>query len=451
LNPDPKIVPFITLTSLELLRNLYYSRNFLYYKIYPELMYDPPGIADDLNTELLTKWNDLIELNYQNLSSSSGSRFFKLDHEVVENPSNAPILWFGDPAEPNFCMGPVTAQQLSDWDYRGRNNLHNEYIEYSIVNKRGSDGELRPKRVQITTELREYWMCIAKYDPDRLRRMIESIMGVQPSWQELYGVSDPFSLTESKREMEFSRLVAGNGKDLQPAGSINTDNALFMTHPINGLDDLLYIVMFGARPFAARNDEGGIQMATREQIFRSYGVEHLACRHADPAAAMGAYGAVFNGRDVAFANPLGMYMQSINTNAFLYNEQPIPQSWIGFSRGQGATNDHPSTWQRLEIGPPDSESVFLDDIRVSIGGSDTPLTGGYQIVQQIEVGPLIIVGEETQIDNSEYVNLDSSVDPILCHQAEVCNMISDLKNQYDLAHRSIATPVKVGPRRLGRR
>jgi hypothetical protein len=70
-----------------------------------------------------------------------------------------------------------------------------------------------------------------------------------------------------------------------------------MNHQINGLD-LLYIVMFGSKPYTVVIN-GNIQQATKEQIFS---VENtvLAYRHADPAAAMGSYGAVFNGRHVDY-------------------------------------------------------------------------------------------------------------------------------------------------------
>ena len=56
--------------------------------------------------------------------------------------------------------------------------------------------------------------------------------------------------------------------------------------------------MFGSKPYAVVI-VGNIQQATKEQIFS---VENtvLASRRIDPAAAMGAYGAVFNGRHVDY-------------------------------------------------------------------------------------------------------------------------------------------------------
>jgi hypothetical protein len=156
---------------------------------------------------------------------------------------------------------------------------------------------MRPKRVQVTTELREYWVCVAMHDPVALRALTKNVLGLEPAWEDLYGVGDPLALSVDQRKLAFSTFVAGHGNDrelenlgvpAQPVGELNTDNALFMTHPINGLDDLLYIVLFGAKPYA-RGDVADPQPATREQIFREFDVEHLACRHADPAAAMGAH------------------------------------------------------------------------------------------------------------------------------------------------------------------
>jgi len=87
--------------------------------------------------------------------------------------------------------------------------------------------------------------------------------------------------------MVMMALVAA-GVPAQPTGRLNTDNALFMTHPINGLDDLLHRHVW-CKTYASRT-ANGLEQATREQLFREFSVQHLACRHADPNAALGALG-----------------------------------------------------------------------------------------------------------------------------------------------------------------
>jgi hypothetical protein len=224
-------------------------------------------------------------------------------------------------------------------------------------------------------------------------------------------------------------------------GRLNTDNALFMTHPINGLDDLLYIVLFGARPYA-RGDVGDLQPATREQIFREFGVEQLACRHADPAAAMGAHGAAFDGRTVAFADPLGMYISSFSEDVFVVQDNPVPEAWIRWGRGR-----EEGFYQRLEFGPDDDDPAFLDDISVAVGASEEPLRGGFQLLQQLEVGPRVIVGEPSQVADEDYVFLSASDAPIPCHKASICTYIEALKEEFDNEQRL----VRVAPRIMGRR
>ena len=154
-------------------------------------MYDVPGRSDQLSSDLIKKWNEVIQYYYDDLKSNYGSRFFSLDPTSLPNSVQGTISWFADPAEPKFCIGEEVAQQLSDWGVRGRQELHNEYCEYRIIEKPDSNGRMRPKRVQVTTELREYWICIAMYDPNKLREMAKTIIGFEPTWKDLYGDDDP--------------------------------------------------------------------------------------------------------------------------------------------------------------------------------------------------------------------------------------------------------------------
>lgn len=219
-------------------------------------------------------------------------------------------------------------------------------------------GNLRPKRVQVTTELPEYYQVLAEEDPDLLRDIVtETLGGEPPRWEELYGpaVANPKLLSPAQRRVAFARQMTGHGghRDLQnadvpaaPAGSLNAVNTLFMAHPINGLDDLLYIVMFGAKPYARRTDTGALAAAVRDQIFRQdLALAALACRNADPAAAMAAAGAAFEGRTVSFADALGMYIHAFTSEVFQFQGGPVPDPWIRLSRGRQGLH------QRLEFGP----------------------------------------------------------------------------------------------------
>lgn len=414
------------------------------------MSYAVPGRADELPDELVELWNDTIAAAYESQADSLKSRFFSLDPAALSRPAQTDaVKWPGDPAEPSFCIDDATAQLLSDWGREGRHALHNEYCEYAVLRRRDATGRLRPKRVEVTTELREYWSAIAARDPERVRAMAAESLGREPAWEELFGVPDPLGLGESEREVAFGHTVAGHGNHAhlqqagvpaQPTGALNTDGALFMTHPINGLDDLLYIVLFGAKPYAIATDDGGRRQADRDDIFAASGVEHLACRHADPAAALGAYGAAFAGKQVAFADPLGMYLREPNLGVFAYRDDALPEDWVRFGRGE------PGMHQRLVFGPPDDHEAFLDDITVAVGASERPLTGGFQLVRQLDVGPLVLVGEGEPVADSEWELIDAIAAPITCSSADVCATIRDLERRHRAqqggreAPRSMPTP-----------
>jgi hypothetical protein len=402
--------------------------------------YDTPGRVDQLPDALLDRWNQTIQENYDALAGQFGSRFFSID-PALPDATPAQVDWFADPAEPAVCVTEEVAQQLCDWGPRGRHGVQDEYCEFATIRQTDSSGQLRAKRVELTTELAEYWTCLAMADPEQTRSLASSVLGIEVSPSDLYG-GDPDSMDEGARRIAFARQMAGHGNhaDLEkakvradPVGRLNQDRALFMSHAINGLDDLIYIVLFGAKPYAGKEDDGTRRQASRDEIFRQYDVEYLACRHADPTAAMAACGAAFAGLKVAFADPLGMYIQAFQRDALLYEGNPVPDDWVQLSRGSEGM------YQRLVVGPPDDHDAYLDDIAVASGAAERPLTGGYQLLKLTSVGPLVVAAKTDPVAEDEYVDLPA-VDPIGCHEADFCQAISRLKEAYDAAHGAIASP-----------
>jgi hypothetical protein len=375
------------------------------------------------------------------LEAGHVTRFFSIDVDGFVDPAIVDsVSWAGDPAEPGHCaaVDAATVKALSDWGFEGRHALQNEYCEYAVVQGTDASGKLRPKRVQITTELREYWTCIAVHDPDRVRDLAATTLERDVQFSELYG-ADPATLNPQQRETEFSRLVAGNGGNPgrgpdQPIGAINRENALFMTHPINGLDDLIFIVLFGARRYAVRQGKE-FRRATLDEIFRDGGAPELACRHADPRAADGAYDAVLQDKLIGFANPLGMYLRDFNTALLTVEGQPIPPAWVRWGRGQKGM------CQRLEIGPGDDDEAFLDDITFSDDRGEEPLTGGHQIVAALEVGPLLAAVDTAAAAEHEFT-LVPEAPTIACANTGICATVEELKKRFDAAQAE-----KPGPRR----
>jgi hypothetical protein len=405
--------------------------------------YDAPGHADELTDELRARWNETIARAFASQNDALKTRFFTLDPDALREPRpSGAITWPGDPGKPAFCVGEANAQALSDWGLTGRRAVQLEYCEYMVLHGRDATGALRPKRVEITTEFREYWACVAMHDPDKVRAMAADVLAAEPSWEELYGVADPHALSVDEREIAFGHTVAGHGNDrrlrvagvpAQPTGRLNMERALFMTHPINGIDDLIYVVIFGAHAYCVMERDARRQ-ASGDDVFGAFKVKHLACNHADPTIALGVYDLVYAGAQVAFQNPLGMYIRRPNLEVFSYDGGPLPEEWVRFSRGR------PGSYQRLELGPPDEHDAFLDDITLSLGASDQPLTGGYQLLRELEIGPLIQFGAAEPIQDDEWEPLEPAPGAIACDDAESCKPVRELLTRFEAAHAGRKAP-----------
>ncbi|MEJ7797510.1 MAG: hypothetical protein WKF42_03350 [Solirubrobacteraceae bacterium] len=398
------------------------------------MSYDAPGHADELSDELRERWNETIARAYAAQNDALKTRFFALDPRALREPRRShAIKWRADPGKPACCVGEDDARALSDWGLTGRRAVQLEYCEYMVVNGRDTTGALRAKRVEITTEFREYWACVAMHDPDHVRAMAADVLGVEPSWDDLYGVADPHALSVEEREIAFGHTVAGHGNDrrlrvagvpAQPTGRLNMERALFMTHPINGIDDLIYVAIFGAHPYCV-SERGERHQASGDDVFNAFKLRHLACNHADPALSLGVYDLVFHGQQVAFENPIGVYIREPNLDLFSYGGEPLPTDWVRFSRGR------PGLHQRLVFGPPDEHEAFLDDITLMLAPSEQPLSGGYQLLRELEIGPLLSVGAADLVEESEWEILEPAAATIACDDDESCKAVHDLLQRFE--------------------
>jgi hypothetical protein len=370
-------------------------------------MYDVPGQADAAPSVVRNAWNAQIQAIFNSFVQRHPGTFLVSDPAtLVDGRTVRAVRWASAPAVPLDCLNrdESLTRSLCDFGIRGRHVLHNEYLEYMVIQRQDATGRMRPKRVVMTTELREYWTILAVQAPEFCRDLASGLVGRPLEWPDLYGpgVTDPLELSEDERLRRFSVEVAGDGGGdvigvpSQPRGRLNTENLLFMTHPINGLDDLIFIVMFGAKPYVVRRADGTLRDPTKFEIFGNG--NPLACRNADPGAATAASAQARSGRKLAFANPLGMYILTepdVLRQQFFLNdaaESEIPEEWIRLSRGQDGMH------QRLEFGPDDENNLFLDDIQVATGAQVSAVRGGYDVAKKVEVGPLLLVEREPSVN-----------------------------------------------------
>ncbi|HSV66962.1 MAG TPA: hypothetical protein VLJ59_13760 [Mycobacteriales bacterium] len=368
---------------------------------------------------------------------SSGLRFLRLDPADVLSPVRVPVAWSPVPRQLVDCLGRDGARQLCDWApgeandqrpqlfLRGGREHHIEYCEYAIVlDERG-----RPKRVEITTELREWWMCLAQHAPERLRAEAARTLRRnvdEMSYQDLYGALDPVQVTDPKLRGEaFQAEVAGSevgNPRVAPQGRLNRDHTLFMSVPINGLDDLYFIMLLAARRFA-RSAGGRLVAAPLPWLFldNPYYRDHpedqadirrLYCTHADPAVARAVQRACWSNRTVA-VDPLAVVMRRADFAADrLVFPRGVRGRWVRWSRPAAD-----GMFQRLVVGPGDDEPETLGDIGVRDPAGDVErLTGGYQLLELLSVGVVLAVSPPGTTDaEPELVHPESQL--ISCNRA----------------------------------
>src|SRR5215470_2517078 len=310
---------------------------------------------------------------------TTGLTFLQPDPSGIARQVPVPVLWSPVPRRALDCLGRAGARELCDWappenaprpqyqKLRGGREFHTEYCEYTVV----LDAQGRPKRVEITTELREWWLCLARHAPDRLLAEATTVLygeragSQRVRYRDLYGNLDPRRETDPmKRGAAFEAQVAGSevgAPRVVPQGRINRDHALFMCQPINGLDDLYFILLLAARRFA-RDTPGGVTAAPLPWLFldnpyyRDYpddmaALPHLYGTHADPAVARAVQLAAWDNR--AFSvDPLAAVLPraefAADRLAFPAGVDGAEERWVRWSRSAG-----PGLYQRLVIGPDD--------------------------------------------------------------------------------------------------
>lgn len=411
-------------------------------------VFGAPGSADsDAPQVVIEAWNKLI---IDQIGSRPPSPILVVDAAEIPNGQiSSAVSWPGHPLEPLNCQDEEVAAELCDWGWAGRAELHNEYLEYGLVMRSDAAGRLRPKRFVATTELMEWWQVMAVHAPEYFVSRVNGITGRTESFKGIFGrtVSQWEQLSTFQRAGEFSRVMVGMGRSVPPSSSLNPDHVLFMSHPINGLDDLIYVVHFGSFPYAVKNGDE-VRRTRIEEIFAAEGVRYLFCRNADPAAAEGAYNQAFmvgtegapQYRKLAFANPLGMYIRSFSSDDLFFQGDVVPTRWTRLSRGAKTMP------QRLEFGPDDNEDGFLDE--VTLGQDvDSPPLSGYQVAKRIEVGPLVVVGDAAPIHEQDFKIISATpIGSIACGTAQDarCRDIEILKREYDSRTVSARTGMRGG-------
>lgn len=413
--------------------------------------------------------SELVQHDFRH--DNSGLRFIRLLPSDIREAVRVPVFWSPVPRRLTDTLGPAGARTLCDWtprespigqnfaSMRGGREYHTEYCEYAIV----YDEQRRPKRVEITTELREWWLSLARCAPEVLRREAAEVLYGDPEdgrigYADLYGDLDPTAAGPDARGAAFQRQVAGSEVSAPrqaPQGRLNRDRALFMAVPINGLDDLFWILLLGARRFARAGELDRPAPLPwllldnpyyRTQPAAMASLAHLYGTQADPAVLRAVQLLAWQNREIA-TDPLAAVLASEDFAAdrLVFPDPDAARRWVRWSRPAA-----PGLYQRLVIGPGDDEPETLADIAVlDPSGDPAPLTGGYQLLELLATGIVLSAGPAGTVGAAPeplHPRRTTIHDPNRAEAAELRAALAAARGEQ--ARMELIGTVPAGPRRM---
>jgi hypothetical protein len=242
--------------------------------------------------------------------------------------------WTGLPVRVVRCLGRERALARLD----GERDLQEEYLEWRTV--RGPDGTIR--RVELTTELRDYWHVLAAHEPERAVDLVGELTG-----------------------------CAIAARELQRPGRFNDgrDGICFMTHRSNDLAALAKLAAAAAMPCAAGN-----RRATADEAIPLLGDAAVAGRASDPVIVEALGRLASERRLVALADPVGVYVAGVeHTRLRTPDGSAVPAEWFAPSRGD----------QRLVLEVPAGEGFAVGDLVDA--ASERPIRHGGQIAELVRL------------------------------------------------------------------
>ena len=242
--------------------------------------------------------------------------------------------WTGLPVRVVRCLGRERALARLD----GERGLQEEYVEWRTV--RGPDGAIR--RVELTTELPDYWRVLAEHEPERAVDIVGELTGCAVA---------PRSL-----------LRPGRFND-------GRDGICFMTHRNNDLRALAQLVAAAALPCTA-----GDRRATARETIPLLGGAAVAGRASDPVLVEALGRLAHERRLVALADPVGVFVAGVeHTRLRTPGGETVPREWFAASRGG----------QRLVLEVPAGERFTVGDLVDT--ATERPVRYGGQIAELIQL------------------------------------------------------------------
>ena len=345
-----------------------------------------PGGLSDLGEAGAAAWGQFVNRLVREIVDEAAEASGHEQRFVLPAPDDRTVAltgpdWTGLPVRVTECLGLQRALRLLDLPSEsigaGGRGLQEEYIEWRVHRTNG-----RIDRVELTTELREYWSMLAAHAPRRLIETVAAFAGeTDIETADVFGSCKPFDhgVSPKQRERAFSRVM------LAPHGRSPYNNGeraiCCMVQETNSLSALIALAVAATTCRVSRDSaDGPLRSLNCLEAIPLLGDAAQLGRGSDPVLVERFGRLAFEGRLVAFDDPIGIYMQGAeHTRLRTPQGDVVPAEWFAFSRGN----------QRVTFQVPREEGFVVEDL-VDVA-TERPIRHGGQIADLIRLVVLLRV------------------------------------------------------------
>lgn len=308
------------------------------------MTFDPPGLLDELAVAARAAWST-------QLADDTSQFAFTFPRYLDPDAAGAPasftpvsIVWSASPARLRRTLTDQQRWQQAD-DNRDEQD---EYCEWRV--SRDAEGVLTA--VTFTTEVPEYWSHVAETDPGLLVRLYGQLLG------------HPIALSD---------VTDGAGRYV-PDNQWNNAQSAGLTHLRQESNTLHAAIKLAADSTIQRVRADGTRVTDRQELVAcgQLGNPH---RNSDPQIADVVNDAVFAGNGVTLANPLGLYLDGLQSAGFATPDGADAADFWTPERGA------PGHVVRARFQVPADRGYRLGDLTVD----GRPLRFGTQVADKVRV------------------------------------------------------------------
>lgn len=355
-----------------------------------------PGMLNDLSGEGQGDWDRYVEQQLNQAITQSGTTQLVADGEQSLESGIVVIDWSAFPVRIRECLQSVLqTNRILDWQFDNQPygrlfGAHEEYLEWRTI--RNAAGKI--VRVEMTSELQEYWLPLAKHHPAKTLQILGEFAreSAPAPFAEVYGELNPFTSSPEERGEAFQSMMLPTTVDgvTQIASPYNNGSKAiaFMANSVNTLSAALFLAAFGAFPYVKRIDGNTTPLTGREAIrFTEQAAQD--CRDSDPTIVGSVINFANQGRKIALVDPPGLYIANVASEALFLPDgaTPVPEDWFRFSRGSKIVDTESgrtlSLAQRLVFEVPPGQGFVVGDLLDSTTGGNIDF--GAQIAAKVSI------------------------------------------------------------------